>query len=56
MARAKKITTKTTTKKVRIVLPIAGKFLRSENVGDVAEYPAALADEMVENKYAEFVK
>lgn len=44
------------TKKVKILLPVAGRYLRSENVGDVVELPIALAEEMIEDKYAEAVK
>lgn len=44
------------TKKVEILVCPAAKYLMPESVGDVVDYPAALADEMVENKYAKFVK
>lgn len=43
-------------KKVKILLPVTGRFKLSESIGDKVEYPASLADELVENKYAEFVK
>lgn len=56
MPQQKKTTGKPKTKKVKILLPVAGRFLRSENVGDVVSLPEALATEMVEDKYAEFVK
>lgn len=49
MAKAK-------TKKVKILNPVAGKYKLSANVGEEVNYPAALADELVENKDAEFVK
>lgn len=41
---------------VKVLLPLAGKFMLSDNVGDVVAYPEALATELVESKYAEFVK
>lgn len=43
-------------KKVKILLPIAGRYLLSANVGDVVSYPETLATELVEDKFAEFVK
>lgn len=49
MAKAKE-------KKVKILNPVAGKYRLSANVGDTVSYPAALAEEMVENKDAKFVK
>ena len=42
--------------KVRILLPVAGKFLLSYNVGQEVDLPANQAKELVELKYAEFVK
>ncbi|TVZ55604.1 hypothetical protein OD91_0859 [Lutibacter sp. Hel_I_33_5] len=42
--------------KIKILLPVAGKYFLSANVGDVVSYPKALAEELVEDKYAEFVK
>lgn len=47
---------KPSSKKVEILLPVAGRFKRAENVGDVVSLPIALADEMIENKYAKAVK
>lgn len=44
------------TLKVKLLVCPAAKYLRAENVGDIVEYPAALATDMVESKYAEFVK
>lgn len=49
MAKAK-------TKKVKILNPVGCKYKLSANVGEEVNYPAALADELVENKDAEFVK
>ncbi len=49
MAKAKKI-------KIKILLPIAGVYLLSDNVGDVVSYPEALATEMIESKHAKIVK
>lgn len=48
MAKAK-------TLKVKILLPVAGVYLLSDNVGDVVSYAEPLATEMVESKHAEFV-
>jgi hypothetical protein len=42
--------------KVKILLPVAGKYFLSANVGDKVSYPESLANELVEDKYAEFVK
>lgn len=42
--------------KVKILLPVAGKYNLSANVGEEVVYPASLATELVEDKYAEFVK
>lgn len=42
--------------KVRILLPVAGKFLLAYNVGQEVELPENQAKELVEVKYAEFVK
>ena len=54
----KKVTKKAANKTIKVKLLVcpAGKYLRSENVGEIVEYPSALAEDMVENKYAEFVK
>ena len=41
--------------KVKILLPVAGRFRLSASVGDEVLYSEALANELVENKYAEFV-
>ena len=43
-------------KKVKILLPVSGKYLLSDNVDDVVSYPLALADELIESKYAKEVK
>ena len=42
--------------KIKILLPLAGMYLLSDNKGDVVSYPEALASELVESKHAEFVK
>lgn len=42
--------------KIKILLPVSGKFLLPYNVGQVVELPKNQAEEMVEVKYAEFVK
>ena len=42
--------------KIKILLSPAGKFLLPYNVGQVVSHPANQADEMVELKYAEYVK
>lgn len=42
--------------KVRILLPVSGAYALSASVGDVVSYPATLANQLVEDKYAEFVK
>lgn len=42
--------------KVRILIPLAGKYLLSPSKGDIVSYPEAFANELVEDKYAEFVK
>lgn len=47
---------KTENKKVRFLLSPAGKFLLPYNVGQVVELPANQADEIVDCKYAEYVK
>ena len=41
---------------VKILLPVAGRYLLSANVGDVVSYPETLATELVEDKFAKFVK
>ena len=52
----KKEKVKTENKKVRFLLSPAGKFLLPYNVGQVVELPANQADEIVDCKYAEYVK
>jgi hypothetical protein len=42
--------------KVRILAPVAGKYLLSHNVGAIVSMEAKQADVLVENKDAEFVK
>tara|TARA_R110001632_G_scaffold137804_2_gene253408 strand:+ start:3422 stop:3571 length:150 start_codon:yes stop_codon:yes gene_type:complete len=49
MAKAKEV-------KIKILKPVAGKYLLSHNVGDVVSIEAKQATELVENKDAEFVK
>lgn len=49
MAKAK-------TKKVKILLPVSGKYQLSANVGDEVSYAETLAEQLVEDKFAEFVK
>ena len=44
------------TKKIRFLLPPAGRFLLPYNVGQEVDLPANQADEIVDMKYAEFVK
>lgn len=44
------------TKKVKIVLPVAGKFQLSYNVGETYEMERKQADELIEALYAEEVK
>lgn len=56
MAEKKKRVAKPKTKKVKILLPVAGRYLLPDNVGDVVAYPESLATQLVEDKYAEFVK
>lgn len=41
--------------KVKILLPVAGKFKLSANVGEKVSYPEALAQELIDAKYAELV-
>ena len=41
--------------KVRILLPVAGKFLLSHNVGDEIEMETKQANELIEAAYAEKV-
>lgn len=48
MAAPKKI-------KVKILLPVAGKFKLSANVGEKVSYPEGLANDLIEAKYAEKV-
>lgn len=47
---------KVETKKVRFLLSPAGQFLLPYNVGQEVDLPANQADEIVDMKYAEFVK
>lgn len=54
MARAKK--TKPTTKKVKILLPVAGKFKLSLNVGKEYVMEVKQANELINAKYAIEVK
>lgn len=49
MAEAKKI-------KVEILLPVAGRFLLSYNVGQKVSLEAKQANELIEAKYAKAVK
>lgn len=42
--------------KVKFLISPAGKFLLPYNVGQVVELPANQADEIVDCKYAEYVK
>lgn len=42
--------------KIKFLLSPAGKFLLPYNVGQVVSHPENQADEMVELKYAEYVK
>lgn len=42
--------------KIKILEPVAGKYLMSANVGDIIEISFNQASELVENKDAEFVK
>lgn len=42
--------------KIKILAPVAGKFFLPYNVGQVVYHPAQQADEMVEARYAEYVK
>lgn len=49
MAKPKKV-------KIKILKPVAGKYLLSHNVGDTVSIDAKQAEEIVENKDAEFVK
>lgn len=43
-------------RKVKILLPVSGTYKLSASVGDVVSYPETLAEQLVEDKYAEFVK
>ena len=52
--RVKKITPKTL--KIRIVLPVAGKFHLSMDVGQVYEMESKKAQELINAYYAELVK
>lgn len=56
MAEKKKTVRKPKTKKIRILLPVAGAFRLPYNVNEEVDVPCALADALVEDKYAEFVK
>ena len=42
--------------KIKIIAPVAGKFLLPYNVGQEVFHQANQADEMVETRYAEYVK
>jgi hypothetical protein len=42
--------------KIKILLPVAGKFLLPYNVGQIVKLSENQANEIVEAKYAEFVK
>ena len=42
--------------KVKFLLSPTGKYNLGYNIGDVAKLPEVLADAVVEDKYAEFVK
>ena len=42
--------------KVEILLPVSGKYSLSASVGDKPSYSKALADELIESKYAKLVK
>ena len=44
------------TKKVKILLPVAGLFFLPYDVGQTVELPENQAHELVDAKYAEFVK
>ena len=43
-------------KKVKILICPVARFKLTSNVGDIVSYSSNLADELVEAKYAEFVK
>lgn len=47
---------KTENKKIRFLLSPCGKFLLPYNVGQEVDLPANQADDLVECKYAEYVK
>lgn len=49
MAKAKTV-------KIKILKPVAGRYLMSANIGDTISIDENQAAEMVENKDAEFVK
>lgn len=55
-ASGEKKTPEAESKIVRFLLNPAGKFLLPYNVGQEVPLPANQADEVVEAKYAEFVK
>lgn len=42
--------------KIKILLPVAGAFRLSYNVGETVSVAKNVADELVEAKYAELVK
>lgn len=48
--------TKQETKKIRFLLSPCGAFLLPYNVGQEVELPVNQADELVDCKYAEYVK
>lgn len=55
-AKDEKKAEKQETKKIKFLLSPAGQFLLPYNVGQVVELPANQADEIVDCKYAEYVK
>ena len=42
--------------KVKIVLPVAGKFLLSHNIGDIVSIETKQAQELINSGYAKKVK
>lgn len=55
-AKDEKKAEKKETKKIKFLLSPCGKFLLPYNVGQVVELPVNQADEIVDCKYAEYVK
>ena len=53
MAKAK---IKEKSAKIKILKPVAGEYLMSASVGDIITIDVDQAGELVENKFAEFVK